>query len=366
MPKRTQFRFVIFALAALSLLTALWAGMVRLGWDLPALGEGLPPSHGPLMVVGFLGTLIGLERAAALGRVWPYGAPLLSGLAALSALAGLPAQASAGLAIAASIFLIGVFVSLHRQSPSTPFVIMGLSGAAWLGGNCLWLVGFPLYSATLWWACFLVLMIAGERLELSRIVRPPRQIRLLFYGSVALVWIGLGLSLLEFRAGVGVTGTGLMALAFWLVRYDMVWRTIHQPGLPRFMATCLLSGYLWLALGGFFWLLFAQFFAAGPRYDAMLHSIFLGFVFSMIFAHAPIILPSITGLALPFANHFYLHWALLHLSLALRIVGDIMLCIPGQKWGGLLNAAAVLLFLINNVCAVKTGLRETKNLAKDI
>ena len=50
--------------------------------------------------------------------------------------------------------------------------------------------------------------------------------------------------------------------------------------------------------------LFAQFFSAGPRYDAMLHSIFLGFVFSMIFAHAPIILPTITGLAIAVSKQF--------------------------------------------------------------
>ena len=67
----------------------------------------------------------------------------------------------------------------------------------------------------------------------------------------------------------------------------------------------------------------AQFFSAGPTYDAMLHTIFLGFVFSMIFAHAPIILPTITGLALPFQNIFYLHAALLHLSLMLRVAGDL-------------------------------------------
>jgi hypothetical protein len=35
------------------------------------------------------------------------------------------------------------------------------------------------------------------------------------------------------------------------------------------MAVCLIAGYFWLAAGGILWLLFAQFFSAGPRYDAM-------------------------------------------------------------------------------------------------
>ena len=121
------------------------------------------------------------------------------------------------------------------------------------------------------------------------------------------------------------------------------------------MAVCLIAGYLWLAAGGILWLLFAKFFSAGPRYDAMLHSIFLGFVFSMIFAHAPIILPTITGMALPFRNSFYLHTGLLHISLLLRVLGDLGLWLSLQQWGGLLNTLTILIFLINNVRAVKLG-----------
>ena len=102
-------------------------------------------------------------------------------------------------------------------------------------------------------------------------------------------------------------------------------------------------------------MLFVQFFSAGPRYDAMLHAIFLRFVFSMIFAHAPIILPTITGLVLPFQSIFYLHVGLLHLSLSLRIAGDVAQLLWLQRWGGLLNVAAILLFLANNVRAVRSG-----------
>mgnify|MGYP003587901707 CR=1 FL=1 len=151
----------------------------------------------------------------------------------------------------------------------------------------------------------------------------------------------------------------LAALAAWLLRYDLAWQSAQQAGLPRFMAISLIAGYLWLAVGGILWMLFAQFFSAGPRYDAMLHSIFLGFIFSMIFAHAPIILPTITGLSLPFQKIFYLHAGLLHLSLLLRIVGDLGLWLWLQQWAGLVNALTVLLFLINNIRAVKAGAAVT-------
>jgi hypothetical protein len=42
---------------------------------------------------------------------------------------------------------------------------------------------------------------------------------------------------------------------------------------------------------------------------------------------------------------------LLHISLLLRIAGDLALLPGGQKSGGLLNALAILLFLINNLRA---------------
>ena len=74
-------------LAALALLAGLWAGLIRLGWQLPPLWLRLPAQHGPLMVSGFLGTLISLERAVALsqnqdGRRLYYLSPLLAGLGA--------------------------------------------------------------------------------------------------------------------------------------------------------------------------------------------------------------------------------------------------------------------------------------------
>jgi len=84
-------RFPLMVLGLLALLTALWGGLVRLGWGLPLLRPTLPVAHGSLMVCGFLGTLIGVERAVALRAVWPYAAPLCTVVGALALLAGWPA-----------------------------------------------------------------------------------------------------------------------------------------------------------------------------------------------------------------------------------------------------------------------------------
>ncbi len=346
-------RLVLIFLAGISLLTGLWAGSARLAWLLPLPNDQFVIVHGPLMVVGFLGTLIGLERAVALGRIWPHAGPILTGLSALSALAGLSVQLSGLLAAAASFLLLAVFVALYRQHPSEHFIVMAVSALAWLIGNIHWFMESSLFLVAPWWVGFLVLMIAGERLELSRVRRPPVIIRAIFHASVAIISVGIACSHFDFHFGIRLAGAGLLTIALWLLRYDLAWHSIQQPGLPRYMAACLLTGYLWLAGGGILWVLFAQFFSAGPRYDAMLHTIFLGFVFSMIFAHAPIILPTITGLALPFHNLFYLHAGLLHLSLLARVAGDLGLWLSFQQWGGLLNGLAILLFLINNVQAVR-------------
>lgn len=56
-------RLPLMAVVLFALLAALWGGLLRLGWRWPALRPVLPVAHGPLMVSGFLGTLIGLERA---------------------------------------------------------------------------------------------------------------------------------------------------------------------------------------------------------------------------------------------------------------------------------------------------------------
>lgn len=78
----------------------------------------------------------------------------------------------------------------------------------------------------------------------------------------------------------------------------------------------------------------------------------------MIFGHAPIILPSLMGVALPFRRAFYGHWALLHLSLLLRIGGDLATWVEAQRWGALGNALAILLFLANSIRAARLGQRE--------
>jgi hypothetical protein len=350
-PRAVRFGFI--ALAGLSLLIALWSGLTRLGWELPKPNVDFDSLHGPLMTVGFLATLIGLERAAAVGRWWVYGIPFFSVLSVAALLVDAPPFVVALSAFFSATLLLFFFVGLYRIQPAEHFVVMTLSAAALGVGNIVWLAEAPLAEVAPWWSGFLVLTIAGERLELARIRRPPLHIRVQFWTAVVVVLIGLTTTLFSLFPGVRIAGVGLLALGLWLLRYDLAWQNLTQPGLPRFMASCLIVGYLWLAGGGVLWIVFAGFFVAGPIYDAMLHTVFVGFVISMIFAHGPVILPTITGMKLPFQDFFYLHAALLHVGLMVRIAGDFDWLPWGRKWGGALNVLAILLFLLNNARALK-------------
>ena len=338
-PPRYLLRAPLLLLAACALTAGLWAGLVRLGWRLPPLFLRLPAQHGALMVSGFLGTVISLERAVALSQYRParglvYLAPLLAGIGALALFFNLPPVVPRGLSSLGALGLVLIFVTILRLQPTPDHAVMGAGALLWLIGNGLWLAGLPVFRVVPWWAGFLILTIAGERLELSRVLRPGRRARGAFMAVVVALIAGLLLSLVSLDAGVRLSGLALIALGAWLLRFDIARRTIRRRGLTRFIAACLLPGYVWLIGGGLLWLVYGGQYLAGPVYDALMHTLFLGFVFSMIFGHAPIIVPAVLGVTIVYRPLFYLHLALLHLSLLLRVSGDLLLWAPGRRWGG--------------------------------
>ena len=366
-----RLRFPLMALGLLALLAGLWAGLVRLGWGWPPLRPTLPMSHGPLMISGFLGTVIGLERAVALSALryaqgnsadsrrqagnygWTYLGPLLTALGAVFLIIGAPGLPGPLFMTLGSLGLVLVFGLILRLHLAFFTMTMALGAALWLVGNSLWLLGWPIPTIVGWWSGFLILTIAGERLELGRVLRPPRRAQRPFGGAIGLLLMGLVVTLFDLTLGSRLAGAGMIALALWLWRYDVARHTVRKTGLTRFIAICLLSGYIWLGAGGLLNLLYGG-VTAGPYYDAIQHAIFIGFVMAMIFGHAPIIFPAILGRPLTFKPLFYSHLSLLHLSLLLRLGGDLAAWLPGRQWGGLLNAAAILLFLANTVWAIKT------------
>jgi hypothetical protein len=349
---RVQGRMVVMAATSFVLLMALWAALARLGWQVAAPAT-VTLQHGPLMISGFLGTLISLERAVALRLRWTYAVPAVAAAGALLLLAGVDPAIGRSAMVLAGIGLTAVFVLIYRQRPSLDSAVMSAGAWLWMIGNVFWLLGWPIFKCVPWWVGFLVLTIAGERLELSRVLRLGRTAHALLALAVGVFAAGLVLSVFSFNPGVRVAGAGLLGLGLWLFRFDVARRTIRKTGLTRFIAACLLPGYAWISLGGALWLLLADGFGGGPYYDAMLHTLLLGFVFSMIFGHEPIILPAILGVPLVYQPVFYAHLALLHLALLVRIAGDLTLMMPLQLWGGTFNVVAVLLFVGVTIWSVR-------------
>ena len=172
----------------------------------------------------------------------------------------------------------------------------------------------------------------------------------MFVYVAGLLGIGLVAASLAPDLGIRVTGAALVLLALWLARYDVVRHTIRTHGLTRYVATCLLAGYVWLLVGGVLMMIYGA-ETAGPFYDAYLHAVFVGFVFSMIFGHAPIIFPSVLDVPLFYRAFFYVPLALLHASLVVRTVGDVGLWSVLRRWGGMGTAVAIVLFLVSVVYA---------------
>ncbi len=346
MSGKTRFHQLLLVSALLALLLAAWAGLLRLGWTLPPFPVA---EHGPLMISGFLGTVISLERAVALAvsfkrGAWAYAAPLLSALGTAALVPGAPRSLSLGLITLGSLGLVAIFLTLVRRQLALFSVTMALGALSWLIGNALWLTGQPIYRMVEWWIAFLVLTIAGERLELTRIMRHPRPVQQMFMAIIGLYMGGLLLTTVGLPLGTPLIGAALLTLGLWLFRYDIARRTARQTGLTRYIAFCLLAGYGWLMIGGGLRLALGQ-QIVGAFYDAQLHSVLLGFVFSMILGHMPIIIPAVLKVNVPYHTWFYLPLVLLHVSLIFRVSADLNAALVIRQWGGMFNVIAILLFL---------------------
>ena len=355
-------RAPLVALAVVALFAGLWGGLIRLGLQLPSDVTGAAAQHGPLMALGFLGTLVSLERAVALDRSWAYAAPLGAALGALATVMASPGALGPALVSFGGLVLLGAHLALHRKQPSAHNAVMGLGAVAWCAAAIDWVggAGPSLFAPLL--AGFLVLTIVGERLELTRAAHRSARVRMLLLTAIAVFCVGLAVSLGAERPGIRIAGVGLLAQALWLARYDVARRTVRIGGVTRFMASALLTGYVWLACAGVLWITYAP-LSDGPAYDASLHAVFLGFVMSMVFAHAPVIVPAVLRVPVPFTRGFYAHLVLLHLSLAVRLIGgDLAGSTPLWQWGGITGEVAILLFLATTAAAVCRALRQRRQL----
>jgi hypothetical protein len=337
-------RALFGALAATSLVSGIAGGLWRLGVAVPdphsfAWTGQVLLAHAALMICGFLGTAIGIERAVAVKHRWAFVAPLASGTGALCLALG---QQAAGvwLGVAAAVSFLAVNAVVVWRQHAAHTLLLALGAAAWVAGNLLFALGRDGSTVLPWWFAFLVMTIAAERLEMTRLMRRRPAAGLTLHAVLALLLAGAACSGAAPRAGGLVYGAALALLAAWLVVFDVARRTVFTRGISRYMAVCLLGGYVWLGIAGMAWAAAAL---GWPARDAALHALGLGFVFSMVMAHAPVVLPAIARIKLRFGAFFYLPLAALHLSLFVRLVqgsfSDVLRAV-----GASLNAAAIVFF----------------------
>ena len=345
---RPRQRAPLLVLGFLGLVAGVAAGLARLGYPMPAFAAQASAWHGALMVGAFFGVVIALERAVAIGRAFAYAGPLAAGAGGVAIVAGYVTP-GAWLLFAGSAALVAASVEVVRRQFAAFTLTLALGAACWAIGNARFALGAAVHDVVTWWLAFLILTIAGERLELSRFVPTSVGAKRAFTAIVAVIVAALVFA--GTRGSVHVLGAALVALAAWLLRNDIARRTVRKAGLTRFIAVCLLSGYAWLAIGGAT-LAVAGLVPGARSYDAAVHALALGFVFSMVFGHAPIILPAVLRLALPYTRAFYAPLVLLHGSLAVRLAGDALTRFDWIRVGGLLNALALAAFLAANATAV--------------
>jgi hypothetical protein len=341
-------RAMLLVPAGLGMLVGLDAGLLLAELPAPVTADRLPEIHGMVMVLGFLGTLIALERAIALRRSWAYAAPALLGAGGLAlAVPGLPAWLGQLLLLDGAIAVTAVYAVLWRRQRDVPTVVQVVAAGMATMAALLWLrVDVERIVPLL--LVFLVLTIASERVELARLSLPASADRVLLTAALALASAAVVSLVVPVWAGRAI-GLGLCALVVWLARHDVARHTISSRGLPRFAAAAMLMGYAWLFVAGLVWLGVGDpvgaaagaptgqssghvadhsaglaWLSGSAAYDLVIHAVTLGFVMSMVLAHAPVILPAVLRRPLPFHPVLWGVLGLLHVSLLARVVlGDL-------------------------------------------
>jgi hypothetical protein len=322
------------------MLVGIYVGFIRIGWAFPV-NSTLPiPHHGVLMTGSFLGTLISVERVAVLKTRWTWFVPILM----ISSLFFIIFQQNL---FAFSVLLLGslgyLYVSFHNyQTYYLRGDVLMLIGAVFqVIAFLIFIITYSYPMAFAGWMLYLIFTIVGERLNLTRFLPVTEKNILELY-----VWLGLILvsSFLYHFGFATVVSISLWGIAQWLIRNDIALINIKKDGHFKFLGMALLGAYVWLFVTGGIGFLKTD----NPYlYDAVLHSFFVGFVLSMILAHAPIIFPSLLQIKItPFHPIMYVWLFALHISLFLRIYGDVFQNYEARKLGGLLNGISFVGYLL--------------------
>lgn len=145
-----------------------------------------------------------------------------------------------------------------------------------------------------------------------------------------------------------------VAVAVPIFQIDMAVTRGIGAGLRGYLARHLRVAYFWLFLGLFLLLAISLRGYSMATFDAATHSIAVGFIGTMILAHAPIIAPSLLGLKLLEERLSYVPLFFLTLANIFRVGGEPLLGSSALSgYSGLLLLPMLLSFAASMLRALK-------------
>lgn len=344
----------VFFFAFLSLVTGIFSGWQRIGWNIDL--SNIVAQHGTIMASGFFGTLLMLEKCLAMPSKKYLFIPFANGISIIFLYLGFP-HLALSLMTLASAAMCGVGFEMKRMAKQNLYWLIIIGFFCLFAGNLFLLLTGLFQASAILWMCFLLFIIVAERLELTRFLNVSSSQKKLLWIAFALILTGVGP---YHYFGNYIFGIGLIGIALWLLKFDIAFKSLTQKGQSAYSAITMITGYFWLIVSAYFIIktdIYNHF-----DYDALLHSFFLGFTFSMIFAHVPIIFPALFNLRIKIYHPFYyVVMVLMNLSVIARIVSDQLQMNDMRKWAGLANGLVILLFFVSTIIIVFSQLKKAIN-----
>ena len=241
--------------------------------------------------------------------------------------------------------LTAIYCYVWARRQATHAVLIQLMGAfIGLGGILLWWRGLETARAVPWWLAFLIVTIIGERVELARLAFASGSTERRITAESAALMVGLTVALYSPTIGYPLIGLSLGVLMADTAWHDIARGTVRMNGLPRLAAVCMLSCYAWALVPALMWVIAPPAFD-GYGYDAGIHAITIGFVVSMLLAHAPVIIPAVARREVPYHSAMWVPFAFLQVALLLRLLAGAREAAYPWRLGGTLGVVGMLLFV---------------------
>ncbi len=346
---------IFIAVSVVFLILALLDGIFRMMADngiSTGILENVYGLHPVLMVFGFLACIVMAERVAGVTVIPDLkksSAPLamvpLISLGVVSEIVGYTIGPDWSRYLGAALLFAGclafifvLFKLANKTGVKLPFYFMIISAVSLAAAAILSAFSLPAGNSgfIMLLLFFPLVFILGERVELTRFTSTPAATRrfglafVLVAAAVALFVLSSVLdSFFEAQMIALLVGSTLLLVTLFTVllaeSQNFKLLSKSKEPLQRYVFSHTRVAYAWGILGV---ILAGIYFADSMRidlYDPFIHSIAVGFIGTMLLAHGPVILPSVTGKKLDATKISLLPLGILTAGNLIRVGGDLTL-----------------------------------------